>query len=256
MDAEHVPRPRWLVVLLLAAAACGGPTAPSKTPLPVSSESASFRYHYAAGDSVDVEWQERYHAWAVGELGLQMPQKIDYHKYRSRQEMGDHTGKYDTNGFAETDKFAIHTLWPKDNHEVVHVYTARVGRPSDFFNEGMAVAFQTDPAAGNYASVFNNQEVHQACRQYMQGGTLVLPLSRVVASEDFRALSDQVLSYRQAGSFMRFLIDRHGVPKVLEFFRASGRTDSVAMIRERFLTVFGESLDAADVAWQTLLRTP
>lgn len=40
----------------------------------------------------------------------------------------------------------LHTIWPFDNHEVVPVLTAPIGRPSDFFNEGIAVSFQTDPA--------------------------------------------------------------------------------------------------------------
>jgi hypothetical protein len=76
---------------LSAVAGCGGssgPAAPSQPALPVASESASFRYHYATGDAVDAGWQEAYHAWAVATLGVQIPQKIDYYKYRSRQDMG------------------------------------------------------------------------------------------------------------------------------------------------------------------------
>src|SRR6476661_3871816 len=205
-------------VLLLAMAACGGsgsPTSPSLQPLPVVAETPNFRYHYVAGDSVDAAWQEAYHSWAIAKLGVQVPRKIDYYKYRSRQDMGDHTGKYNTNGFADPATFEIHTLWATDNHEVVHIYTALVGRPSDFFNEGIAVAFQTDPAAGNFESVFNGQQVHQACQQYLQLGTLVVPLDRVVQTADFRAISDQVLSYREAGSFVRFAIDSYGTDRVL-----------------------------------------
>jgi len=250
----------FLCGLTLAAfTACGGssgPTAPSQPALPVASESASFRYHYVAGDSVDANWQETYHAWATARLGLQMPQKIEYYKYRTRQEMGDHTGNYNTNAFAEPARFEIHTLWSTDNHEVVHVYTALVGRPSDFFNEGIAVAFQTNPAAGNYESVFNGEQVHQACRQYLQSGTLVVPLDRVVRTSDFRAIADQVLSYREAGSFVRFVIDRHGILRTLEFFRISGRDDSLATFKERFLIAFGETMDAAESAWMTMLRNP
>jgi hypothetical protein len=244
---------------LAAVAACGGsggPTAPSQPFLPVASESASYRYHYVAGDRVDADWQETYHAWATAQLGLQVPQKIEYHKYRSRQEMGDHTGNYNTNGFAEPARFEIHTLFSTDNHEVVHVYTALVGRPSDFFNEGIAVAFQTNPSAASYESVFNGQQVHQACRQYLQFGTLVVPLDRVVQTSDFRAIGDQVLSYREAGSFVRFVIDRYGIQRMLEFFRTSSRNDGLATLKERFMTAFGEPMDAAESAWMAMLRSP
>jgi hypothetical protein len=76
----------------------------------------------------------------------------------------------------------------------VHIYTALVGRPSDFFNEGIAVALQTDPPGGNLESFFNGQQVHEACRQYLQFGTLVVPLDRAMQTDNFRAITDQVLS--------------------------------------------------------------
>jgi len=243
--------------LLAGIAACGGagsPTSPSLVQLPVTTESLSFRYHYAAGDSVDANWQETYHAWATTKLGVHLPQKIEYYKYQTRQNMGDHTGNYSTNGFAEPSRFEIHTLWPTDNHEVVHIYTSLVGRPSDFFNEGIAVAFQTDPAAGNFESVFNGQQVHQACQQYLQLGTLVVPLDRVVQTTDFRAVSDQVLSYREAGSFVRFAIDSYGTDRVLEFFRISGRDDSLATIKQRFSTAVGVPFDTAGTQWTNMLK--
>jgi hypothetical protein len=256
----RTPRPRRAiraVALALTTTCCGGsggPTAPSHPPLPVANESASFRYHYVTGDSVDATWQEAYHAWATARLGVQLPQKIDYYKYVSRQAMGDQTGHYDTNAFAEPSRFEIHTLWPTDNHEVVHVYTALVGRPSDFFNEGIAVAFQTNPAAGNFESVFNGQEVHSACRQYLQAGTLVVPLDRVATTTSFRGVSDQVLSYREAGSFVRFAIDRYGVERVLQFFKISGRDDSLATIKDRFSSAVGVSIETAEGDWLAMLR--
>ncbi len=257
----NAPRLRnWFGILALSVTAvrCGssaGPTTPSQPPLPVANESASFRYHYDAGDRVDSDWQESYHTWATARLGVSLPRKIEYYKYQSRQAMGDRTGNYNTNGFAEPSRFEIHTLWPTDNHEVVHIYTALVGRPSDFFNEGIAVAFQTNPATGDFESVFNGQQVHGACSQYLQNGTLVVPLLRVVSTTDFRAVSDQVLSYREAGSFVRFTIDRYGIDRVLQFFRVSNPTDSLPAIQERFQAAFGVSLGAAETEWTAMLRS-
>jgi len=245
-----------LPLTLTACGGSGGPTSPSQTPLPVANESTNYRYHFAAGDRVDAEWQESYHAWAIAQLGVRVPQKIEYYKYQSREDMGNHTGNYGTNGYAEPARFEIHTLWPTDNHEVVHIYTALVGRPSDFFNEGIAVAFQTNPATSRFESMFNGQEVHQACAQYLQNGTLVVPLNRIVVTNDFRAVTDSVLSYRQAGSFVRFLIDRYGIGRVLEFFRISSRTDGIAAINERFQASLGVSIETAEGAWLTMLRDP
>ena len=70
----------------------------------------------------------------------------------------------------------------------------------------------------------------------------------------FRAVTDSVLSYREAGSFMRFTIDRYGIERGLEFFRISSRTDSVTVIKERFQTAFGVSMDDVEREWLAMLR--
>jgi hypothetical protein len=76
----------------------------------------------------------------------------------------------------------------------------------------------------------------------------------VMTTTAFRAVADSVLSYREAGSFMRFTIDRYGIERVLEFFRISSRTDSVAVIKERFQSAFGVSMDDVEREWLAMLR--
>jgi hypothetical protein len=236
--------------MLVLAGACGdSPSSPTASPLPLAGESANFRYYFSPGDAVQVDRQEAFHAWAVGRLGVALPRKIDYRKYTSRDDMGARTGRSNTNAYAEPEAFTIHTLWSWDNHEVVHIYTALVGRPSEFFNEGIAVAFQTDPLAGDLEPRFNGEQVHDAARRYRQSGQLVLPLSRVVTTSGFRGISDTVLSYREAGSFVDFLIARFGLDRVLQFFRASGRDDLLAVIEQRFQQSFGTTLEAAEADW-------
>jgi hypothetical protein len=178
-----------------------------------------------------------------------VPPKIDYRKYTSRSDMATRTGVGNTNAYAEPETFTFHTLWPWDNHETVHIYTALVGRPSDFFNEGIAVAFQTDPLAGDFEPRFNGQQVHDAARLYRQTGQLVLPLSRIVTTAGFRGVSDSTLSYREAGSFVAFLIARFGLDRVLQFFRASTRDDALTVIESRFQQMFGTKLADAEAEW-------
>jgi|APFre7841882724_1041349.scaffolds.fasta_scaffold12186_2 hypothetical protein len=242
-----------VAVLLLQTAACGGssdtPSSPTRSPLPLAAESSNFRYYYSPGDTVQIERQEAFHAWAVARLGVTLPQRVDFRKYTSRDDMGSRTGRYNTNAYAEPELFTLHTLWTWDNHETVHIYTALVGRPSDFFNEGIAVAFQTNPLDRDFEPRFNGEQVHDAARRYRQLGQLVLPLSRVVTTSGFRAVSDSVLSYREAGSFVAFLIDRFGLDRVLAFFRASTRDDALSVIESRFQQVFGTALADAESEW-------
>ena len=78
--------------------------------------------------------------------------------------------------------------------------------------------------------------------------------SSASSDDRLRAAADDVLSYREAGSFMRFTIDRYGIERVLEFFRISSRTDSVTLIKERFQTAFGLSMDDVEREWLAMLR--
>jgi hypothetical protein len=257
--AQHVSRVGSLATLLLTlTAGCGGgtPTGPTATAtLPLLRETATMRVYAEPGDQVDTDWQESYNTWALAQIGVQPPRKVEYRKYASREAMGRYTGNYNTNGFAEPAEWRFHTIWPRDNHEIVHVYTAPLGRPSDFFNEGIAVAFQTDPAAGVYAARFNGQDVHEACRAYLAAGQLPLPVASYATTTPFRNIQDQVLSYRYAGSFVRFLIERQGLPAVIEFFRqAGGRDESLVAIRARTQSVFGRSLEDLEEAWLAMLR--
>lgn len=236
--------------------ACGdSPTGPSASAnLPMVRETASMRYYHEAGDTIDIDRQEVFNAWALSRLGVRPPQAIEYRKYLSREAMGRYTGNANTNGFAEPERWRFHTIWPFDNHEVVHVYTAMVGRPSDYFNEGIAVSFQVDPARGDFVVRFNGQQVHEACRAYLTAGTLPLPLSRYVTTEGFRAIQDSVLSYRMAGSFVLYLTERFGLPAVLTFFTNATRGDSLATIQSRMQATFGLSVEQAEAGWLDTIR--
>lgn len=214
------------------------------------------RYFHEEGDTVDVERQEAFNVWAAARLGVHPPQPVEYRKYRSRDAMGRHTGQFNTNGFAEPEQWRAHTLWAFDNHEVVHVYTAMIGRPSDFFNEGLAVSFQVDPLRNDFEVRFNGEQVHAASRRYDAAGLLPRPLSRYVTSDGFREISDSVLRYRVAGSFVLYLTERAGLPAVMHFARASRRTDSLATVRARLQSSLGLPLEAAEAGWLEMLRTP
>ena len=213
------------------------------------------RYYHEPGDTIELPRQEAFNAWAIERLAIALPQKVEYRKYFSREAMGRHTGNGNTNGFAEPPLWRFHTIWPFDNHEVVHVYTAIIGRPSDFFNEGIAVSFQTDPARGDFTVQFNGQPVHEACRAYLRAGTLPLPVSRYVTTASFRAIADQVLSYRMAGSLVLHLTERFGLPAAIRFFQTNNRDETLDAIRARVQTVFGVSLEDVEISWLAMLRS-
>ena len=129
-----------------------------------------------------------------------------------------------------------------------------LGRPSDFFNEGLAVSFQVNPIRNDFTVMFNGVQVHEACRNYLHAGTLPIPLSRYVTTAGFRGITDDLTSYRTAGSFVLFLQERFGLSRVLAFFRTDSRDDPLSVIQSKFQQAFGKTLDDVEADWLAMLQ--
>jgi hypothetical protein len=249
-----------LIGLLIGCGRSGSPTSPSPTPspealaqaLPLSQDSANFTFHYSAGDSVDPQHEEAWYAWAVSHLGVTSPQKIQYYKYTSTFQMQQITGMA-ANGWADPPSFSVHTIFPWMGHEVVHVLTAVVGRPSDFFNEGIAVSMQVDPSASDPTrALWNGVPLDAIAGAALAGGRLPHVQNMAVTSS-FRVIPDTD-GYPWAGSFLQFLVTSYGTPKTLDFFRGGGgRDESLSTISSRFEQVYGISLTDADLNWRGYL---
>lgn len=236
--------------------ACGGgsPASPDRVPgaLTESVETAALIFRFSPGDRVDADWQQRFHDWAVARLGVSTPGKLTYHKYVDRSHMERATGRA-TNGWANPQALELHTIWPTDSHESIHIYTSFIGRPSDFFNEGVAVAFGVDPITGRMWPMWHSRHVHDVAADLLRSGRLV-PLRECLTTERFRRL-DSNDSYPQAGSFVFRLVEVHGLGAVVEFIRdGAGQFESEDVIRQRFDRVFGVPIDEFEREWIEALR--
>jgi len=254
-----------LITLTAVLISCGGsstPTSPStQAPpstdelaraLPLSQDSANFTFHYSAGDSVDPPHEEAWYAWAITHLGVRSAQKIQYYKYTSTFQMQEITGMA-VNGWADPPNFAVHTIFPWQGHEVVHTLTALVGRPSDFFNEGIAVSMQVDPdSSAATQALWNGVSLDAIARAALAGGRLP-HVQNMAETASFRTIPDSD-GYPWAGSFLQFLVTTYGMPKTLDFFRGGGgRDESLVTIMSRFEQVYGMPLTDADLAWRGYL---
>jgi hypothetical protein len=155
--------------------------------------------------------------------------------------------------FAEPGRFAVHTIYSRDNHEVVHVYSALIGTPTNFFNEGLAVSFQTDPAAGDLTPRWNGIALHVLAAQLRREGRLI-PLDSLLETSDFRG-SDSSVTYPEAGSFVLYLSEVQGLDAVLGLFRsAPGPTQSASDTRADFRAALGRPLTDAEQEWLAFLE--
>ena len=260
----------FAAALITVLIACGGSSSPtslslqsSSTPpppspgvlaqaLPITQDSTNFTFHYLSGDSVDPPHEEAWYAWAIAHLGVLSPQKIQYYKYISLGQMEQITGQAG-GGWADPPDFSVHTIYPWMGHEVVHVLTALVGRPTDFFNEGIAVSMQVDPYAPNPTlALWNGVPLDVITRAALAAGQLP-QVQNMADTASFRVIPD-TSGYPWAGSFLQFVVTNYGMSRTLDFFRGGrGREEPLGMITSRFEQVYGVSLTDADLAWRAYL---
>jgi hypothetical protein len=213
-------------------------------------ETENHTFHLSPGDVVESEWQESFHAWALREIGLASVPKIQYFKYLNRSHLHALTGQAG-NAWADPATFSIHTIWPTDNHEVVHLYASRFGSPTALFSEGFAVAHQVNPAAGDFEPKWSSTPVHTWARRFRQEGRLI-PVADLIETSDFRRFDDN-MTYPEAGSFIRHLIDEYGLDKMLELFRSGTPNQTEGEVRAIFLRVYGISVETAEESWMRFL---
>ncbi len=253
-----MPRVRWLLVpafVPLLLVACGSPTAPSPSGPPLSEHvsTAHFDFHWSAGDPVNTEWQVAFHEWATRELQVTITRRISYSKYLSPAHMlALHYGPGDVNAWADPDLFTLHTIWPTDNHEVIHLYASTIGRATPLLNEGLAVAYQVDPVRGDMTPRWNNRHVHDVSAGWRRQGRLV-PLGQLLTSSQFLAVDGQI-TYPAGGSFVRFLLDTQGgVPPIRALFSRATIHDAPETTRRHLEAVYGKTLEALEAEWHALL---
>ena len=244
----------------VALAACGesttgpssqgpGASAPALTEITTT---AHYVIHAAPGDTGDTTWQEAYYEWLLPALQLQPSPRLDYHKYRDRAHLAALTGR-NTNGFAEPRTTRFHTIWPIDDHEGVHTLVIlQIGHPPGLFNEGVAVAHQTDPVRGLLRPRWNGTDLDTLARMYDASGQLP-PLSSLLSSTDFFRF-DTNITYPCAGSFVRYLIDTHGLGPFKTYLASATFDDAAGVTETRFQTAYGRTLASVWEEWRTRIR--
>jgi hypothetical protein len=241
-------------------AACNGssdPVSPSEVGeiLTRQLDTDSITFRFSTDDPIsdeDADWQQQYHEWATMRLGVSIPGKLRYNKYLNDTQMRSVTGRGCC--FAEPETLSVHTLYPRDNHEVVHVYVAsQIGQPTNFLSEGLAVAFQVDPVAEDFTPRWNGTPLHDLAKGFRQNGELI-PIGDMLSTEAFRAYS-QSISYPEAGSFAHYMIETYGLERFLAQFRGAQPGESGSNVRSRFESIYGFPVEEAEAGWHATLLT-
>lgn len=243
--------PRSLILMCASALlSCGrgDPVMPRpEDVLTVRLESAHGVYFHAPGDHVDVVAQEAYYEWLFERFDLEPPEPLVFFKYRDRAHMKEVTGE-DTNGWAEIGTYRFHSIWEWDNHESVHaLVTALWGHPPALMNEGLAMAHQTLPVLGRLEPQWSGTHVDTLAARFRRQDRIP-PLETLLTSVDFFQY-DTEMTYPLSGSFVCFVLGRHGYERMKAFVGSSDFYDGAAEFRADFRQAFGEDIDDVWDAW-------
>jgi hypothetical protein len=216
-------------------------------------ESQHFDYYYDPLDTLapDTSWQERYFEWLIQETGLIPSQKFVFLKYMDREQLYQLTGR-DMNAFAESNHHTLHTIWPVDNHECVHILVNNAyGFSPALFDEGIAVAHQATLQNGQFVPGWNGEDFHAICRQFVENDALP-GLEQILENDDFWKI-DPAITYPVSGSFCRFLLDRYGVEPYFGLIDGLSLQSDQKKIKSEYTKIFGASIVEDWDSWQTFI---
>lgn len=165
--------------------------------------SQHYNYYMALRDDVDTVFQERYITWLLTELEVELTEKINYYRFHDRNHIENVTDRR-VNGYAESEKNRLFSIWSTDSHESVHVVVGQqISLLPAFFNEGIAVAYSGFFEDSTFIAGWNGEDFHLLTKTFWQTGKLP---TLTTFLKDFRSI-DANTSYPISGSFVSYLID-------------------------------------------------
>jgi hypothetical protein len=221
-----------VVGMLMATAALAAPP-PGFEP---TAETPHFRFFSRGENPVDIHKIEKFLVSLEQTLGHELAGQAQYFRYERPEDIAAATGSYAA-GLTYAGAREIHTTERFHAHEVVHLLASQIGDPGPFFREGLAVALGDE-------GKWQGKSVHRLAKDYARSLTLRGLMAGFGGIDPQRA-------YPVAGSFVSFLIQKHGVLKVKELFASASRLrgDETA----KFASVFGQSLEDAEAEWRRAL---
>lgn len=173
------------------------------------------------------DWVDNFVPFLASELGLATP-PLQRYRWLAPDDLDCPDG---INGCATQDSGIASSARPYLLHELVHTTLTTLDYPyQPFFGEGIAVAL--DPLYGDN-----------------RGPTYLVapPGQKLTDPRPWMTYSHEELNpggYSVAGSYVSFLIARHGPAKFLEFLRELGTSRDLDVIKTTFDAVYGLDLDA------------
>ena len=145
--------------------------------------------------------------------------------------------------YVSWDDYEFHSINANDNHEVVHFITDPVGRPPRAIAEG-TVFWLHDEYAGRPLGDVMAENV-RARR---------VPDLRHLIDYNLLAMEDPNVTLPAAASFVGFIVDRWGTPRLIELYAATNGVNSYDVFAAAFENIYKVPALEVETAWRDRLR--
>jgi hypothetical protein len=207
-------------------------------------------YHYPpavriADHMVDVSRLDNDVEEICAALGVETGEKLHYYRTRSPAESGELMLQHPSNGYAATAYKLIVSHEFANTHEAVHMISHIGGIFSNdiALAEGLAVGFGGNTrVAPAYATL-------RSSRLLSRGD--YIPLDRLFRMDNQSFLRSNYLTYFEAGAFIRFLHEEHGVEKLKTLLRDR---QTQGGIKDALQDAYARSLSELEAEFRAYLR--
>ena len=204
-----------------------------------------FIFHMSPDDSVNINWIESYYDWLVNKIKIYPTKKIHYYKYKNVKQKYLLTG---TKGNAIVLFNKIHSIFPFDNHEIVHVLVGEyIGNPPKLFTEGIAVANQTNPPKNDFIPKWGKKPIDEIAYELNKNSQIPPLDSLLIMSKYFKYNENK--SYPISGSFVKYLIEKYGLDTFYSFIKNCDWQNSLIEIKLKFKKTYKEELSSCWDDW-------
>lgn len=240
----------------------GAPLAPDPAaPLERTLASRHFDFHFAAGDTVlpeEARINDEAYEIIRDALGTDFSRRIQFNKFFNPEHIERLTGRRTEGGFVTGG--VIFMTRALDPHEIVHVIAQEeLGRPSDFFDEGLAVNFGglrvEDGRVTLFPSALRNFDVDREALSVFASGRFGGSIRGILSTAGFDALPFDV-TYPLAGSFVKFLLRSRGLEALKLFFGRSRPSDPVEQVVADLEAALGAPFAELEAGWRSSAGLP
>lgn len=219
-----------------------------EVPKPVAWETATtknFLFHWLPGHPMpdgSREAQQQIFDYMAGKLGLESDVVVNYYFYPDTatiQNMLSVRGYQ----YVSWDDYEFHSINANDNHEVVHFMTDAIGRPPRAIAEGTVYWIQDE---------FEGYPLPEVLKLLVKAGAV--PPLNVLFDYNQLVSADAKITMPISAAFVKFIVERWGTEKLMEFYRAINGVNTYDGVAAGFEKVYGLPLPDADRAWRTWLK--